>query len=125
MGTINRLKSSINEVIDITAAKRPIIAPFIFFLYLYINAHTVEKIAVERKSIMNPQNPESPIEINSINDTANDIPIEHTGPKSRPAIVTTASFASKVRNMTFICIINVDAIARAQNSADIHKILIF
>ena len=56
------------------------------------------------KSIRKPQNPASPIVINSTSDTTREIATEYNGPKSRPAMVMTASFASKVRNITLMCI---------------------
>ncbi len=76
IGVIKMLKRSITAVMANTDAARPASAPFIFFLYLYINAQTVENVAVERMSISNPQNPVSPIDINSRSATAKEIESE-------------------------------------------------
>ena len=73
---MKRLKSSINAVIAKLDATRPIIAPFRFFLYLYMSAQVVEKMAVERKSIRNPQGPASPMELNSISVVTKEMAIE-------------------------------------------------
>ena len=114
-----------NEVIEAIDTKRPKIAPLRFFLCLYINAHVVEKSAVDKKSMKNPQNSASPIVIYSISVTTREIPSEYMGPNKSPATVIIASFASKVRNITLMCITNVEATARAQKTAAMQRIFIF